>query len=399
MTSFDPASVVPPAHSAEALMGLESSHGAGVEPALSIAVARGRGSWVQDTVGRRYLDLMSGCAALNHGHRHPTLVAALKAQTDRLTSSAGGFRNDQLGPFLARLTDATGFSSALAMNTDVEALQMAVWLAKTWANQTRAIPFEQSEIVVVEGVGLGSFESGGPPFGLNGPRIPFNDVDALNAAMGPNTAAVVMAFVQPTAGVQAASTAHAERARHLCSESGALLIADERETGLGRTGRLFGFEHSNLRPDCAVVGRALGGGVYPVSALLGDGDFMRASTTMGPALGFGAGPLAAAVGIAALNVLQDEELCNRSAQLGARALDRLRGLDSPHVRSVRGCGLLIGVEIESKSGPASAFCEALLARGVLCREAEGQIIRLVPPLTIDEDDWDYALSVIAEVLG
>ena len=396
MTSFDPASVVPPAHSADALMGLESSHGVGVRPALPIAVSRGRGAWVQDTVGRRYLDLISGHGALNHGHRHPTIVAALKAQADRLTRSAGGFHNDQLGPFLARLTDATGFSSALAVNTDFEALQVAAWLARSWANQTRSVPLEQSQVVVVGGSDLGS-----PPQ-LSGPGVvpvPFGDLEALNAAIGPNTAAIVMAFVQSTAGIEVASQAHVERTRQLCSERGAWLIADERETGLGRTGHLFGFEHSTVRPDCAVVGCALGGGVYPVSAIVGDGDFLHAASTMRPAFGFGVGPLGAAVGLAALNVMHDEGLCARSARLGALALERLRGLDSAHVRSVRGCGLLIGVEIEPESGPARTFCEALLERGVLCRDAQSQVIRLVPPLTIDEDDWDYALSVIAEVLG
>ncbi len=401
MTSFDPGSAVPPSHSPDELIAFEQGLGANNCRPFPLVIARGRGSWVQDLKGNRYLDMLSSFSALNQGHRHPKIMAALKAQADRITLTSRAFHNDQLGPFLAKLTTVTGFQMALPMNTGAEAVDTALKAVRKWAHKHKSIPLAETEVIIAKGSSHARMTTTGWPAEQTASgfvSIPFGDLSALEKAIGDKTAAFLVEPIQVENGVILPPPEYFQGVRELCSQHDILLCMDEIQTGLGRTGRLFAFEHYGMRPDCVTVGKALGGGVFPVSAFLASRDIMAVFEPGEHRSTFAGNPLGSAVASASLDVVVDDGLVERSDELGSWFMEQLRDLNSPHVTEVRGSGLLMGVEIKVESGPACRFCEALVEKGILCNDTHPQVIRLAPPLTIDRDDLEWALVHLQEVL-
>lgn len=375
---------------------------------LPVVLAHGEGAWVVDEHGNRYLDMLSAYSALNQGHRHPRIVAAAQEQLARVTLTSRAFHNDRLGPFLARLSQVSGFQKALPMNTGAEAVETAIKAARKWSWKVKGVPVDTAEIVVASGNFHGrtttivSFSSeeqyrmGFGPFTPGFVEVPFGDAAAVEAAIGPRTAAVLVEPIQGEAGVKVPPHGYLRALREICDRNQVLLVLDEIQTGLGRTGKMWAFEHEGIRPDGLCVGKALGGGLYPVSAFCADDAVMGVFRPGDHGSTFGGNPLGAAIGLAALDVLLDEELPVRAARLGAHLVERLLAMKSPRVVEVRGRGLLVGVELD---GPARPWCEALQRRGVLCKETHDTVLRFAPPLVIGEDDLDRALDAVAEVLA
>jgi ornithine--oxo-acid transaminase len=411
MTSFDPGAAVPPVHTPDELIAIEHKHGAHNYHPLPIVIARARGSWVQDTEGNRYLDMLSSYSALNQGHRHPQIMAALKAQADRITLTSRAFHNDQLGPFVAKLSAISGFEMVLPMNTGAEAVETGLKAARKWAYTHKGVPSGQAEIITASGnfhgrtttiVGFSSeeqYQDGFGPFTPGFVAVPFGDAAALEAAITPNTAAFLVEPIQAEGGIVMPPDGYLQQVREICTRNNVLLFLDEIQTGLGRTGRMFAYEHAGIRPDCVSLGKALGGGVYPVSAFLADTEVMSVFSPGDHGSTFGGNPLGAAIAMASLDVIIDEGLAERADSLGTRLMEQLRELGSPHIAEVRGAGLLIGIEIKAASGPARQFCADMMKKGLLCKETHAQVIRLAPPLNIDQYDLDWALEHMAEVLG
>jgi len=377
---------------------------------LPVVLERGEGAWVWDVEGNKYLDMLSAYSAVNQGHRHPAIIAALKAQADRLTLTSRAFHNDQMGPFLQQLCEVTGFERALPMNTGAEAVETAIKAARKWGYLVKGVADQQAEIIVCQQnfhgrtttiVGFSSDEGSRNGFGPFTPgfvSIPYGDADALAAAITPNTVGFLVEPIQGEAGVVVPPEGFFGRAVEICREHGVLLINDEIQTGLGRTGKLFCGDWDGSRGDIMIVGKALGGGVFPVSGILASSEVMDVFTPGDHGSTFGGNPLGAAVGRAALDVTLDEDLPARSNELGNWFMDELRAIDSPHIDHVRGRGLMIGVVIRDESGPARPFCEQLQARGILAKETHEQVIRFAPPLVIEKETLEWALPHIAEVV-
>ncbi|MDH3422800.1 MAG: ornithine--oxo-acid transaminase [Gemmatimonadota bacterium] len=378
---------------------------------LPVVLERGEGVWVWDVDGKRYMDMLSGYSALNQGHRHPAIVAAAKAQLDALTLTSRAFHNDQMGPFLKELCEATGFERALPMNTGAEAVETAIKMIRKWGYEVKGVAPGQAEIIVCENnfhgrtttiVGFSTeeqYKDGFGPFTPGFKVIPYGDAKALEAAITKNTVGFLFEPLQGEGGVVVPPEGFIKRARELCTQHKVALMADEIQTGLGRTGRLFCCDWESVRPDVLIVGKALGGGLYPVSAAIADEEFMGVFRPGDHGSTFGGNPLGAAIGRASLRVVLDEKLSERSAELGAWFMQKLREIDSPHVREVRGKGLMIGVVIKDSSGPARPFCEALDEKGVLAKETHHQVIRFAPPLTITQEELEFALEQATEVLS
>jgi ornithine--oxo-acid transaminase len=378
---------------------------------LDVVIERAEGAWMWDVEGRRYLDMLSGYSALNQGHRHPAIVAAARAQLDRITLTSRAFHNDQMGPFLRELCEATGFERALPMNTGAEAVETAIKLVRKWGYEVKGVPDGQAEIIVCENnfhgrtttiVGFSSedqYRAGFGPFTPGFRMIPYGDADALAAAITDETVGFLVEPIQGEGGVVIPPDGYLARARELCDQADVALMADEIQTGLGRTGRLFACEWENVRPDVLIVGKALGGGIYPVSATLADAEFMDVFRPGDHGSTFGGNPLAAAIGRASLAVILDEGLSERADQLGEWFMDQIAKIPSRHVLEVRGRGLMIGVEIKESSGTARPYCEALKERGILAKETHGQVIRFAPPLVIGRETLEEALEHVQEVLA
>ena len=377
---------------------------------LPVVLERGEGSWVWDVEGNRYLDMLSSYSAVNQGHRHPAIIAAARAQLDRLTLTSRAFHNDQMGPFLRELCEAAGFDAALPMNTGAEAVETAIKMVRKWGYQVRGVSEGKAEIIVCEDnfhgrtttiVGFSSeaqYREGFGPFTPGFKLIPYGDIDALRAAIGPNTVGFLVEPIQGEAGVIVPPDGYMRQAAKICRDHRVALVADEIQTGLGRTGRLFCCDWDGVRPDILIVGKALGGGVYPVSAAIADAGFMDVFRPGDHGSTFGGNPLGAAVGRASLRVILEEDLSRRSDELGSWFMDRLRAIPSPHVEEVRGRGLMIGVVIRESSGTARPFCEALQARGILAKETHHQVVRFAPPLTVEQETLEAALVEIEAVL-
>ncbi len=377
---------------------------------LPVVLARGEGPWVWDVEGNRYLDMLSAYSALNQGHLHPKIVDAAKDQLERLTLTSRAFHNDQMGPFLRELCDAAGMERALPMNTGAEAVETAIKMVRKWGYLRRGIPDDQAEIIVCEDnfhgrtttiVGFSSEEEYRRNFGPFTPGfrlIPYGDLEALADAINPNTAGFLVEPIQGEAGVVVPPDGYLRKAAELCRERGVAFMADEIQTGLGRTGRLFCCDWEGVRPDVLIVGKALGGGVYPVSAVVADAEFMDVFRPGDHGSTFGGNPLAAAVGRASLQVILDEQLSERSDEVGSWFMGELRGVSSTHISQVRGKGMMIGVEIRRSSGKARPFCEALQARGILAKETHDQVVRFAPPLAIERGILEAALPDISAVL-
>ena len=377
---------------------------------LPVVIDRGDGVWVWDVEGNRYMDMLSAYSALNQGHGHPAILEAARAQLDKLTLTSRAFHNDQMGPFLRELCEATGFEQALPMNTGAEAVETAIKMVRKWGYQVKGVPVDQAEIIVCENnfhgrtttvVGFSSedqYKEGFGPFTPGFKLIPYGDADALAAAINENTVGFLFEPLQGEGGVVVPPEGFVARSRELCNEHSVALMADEIQTGLGRTGRLFCCDWESVRPDVLIVGKALGGGVYPVSAAIADSEYMNVFEPGDHGSTFGGNPLGAAVARASLKVILDEKLSERSDELGSWFMGQLRAIDSPHVQEVRGKGLMIGVVIKESSGTARPFCEALDEKGVLAKETHHQVIRFAPPLTVTQEELEFALGKAREVL-
>ncbi|MFH1466493.1 MAG: ornithine--oxo-acid transaminase [Pseudomonadota bacterium] len=378
---------------------------------LPVVLSRGEGVWVEDSDGKRYMDMLACYSAVNQGHCHPRIKAAMVAQLDRLTLTSRAFLNDRMGGFLKKLCELSGFDKALPMNTGAEAVETGLKAVRKWGYKVKGVPEGQAEIIVCADnfhgrtttiVGFSTepqYRDGFGPFAPGFKVVPYGDIAALEAAFTANTVAFLVEPVQGEAGIIVPPEGYLKEARALCDNWGALLFLDEIQSGFGRTGRMFAFEHEGIRPDCMTVGKALSGGFYPVSAFLASAEVMGVFNPGDHGSTFGGNPLASAVAEAALDVLVEENLVVRAEELGAYLMEQLRGIHSPHIDHVRGVGLFIGIVIKDSSGPARPFCERLMEQGVLAKETHHQVIRLAPPLVITKDEIDWALVRLRAVLG
>jgi ornithine--oxo-acid transaminase len=390
---------------------LEERFGAHNYHPLDVVITRGEGVWVYDVEGKRYLDCLSAYSALNQGHVHPKILQALLEQAKELTLTSRAFRNDQLPLFYKELSDLTGYEMSLPMNSGAEAVETALKLARKWAYQVKGIPRYQAEIITAQNnfhgrtISIISFSSEPlyrddfGPFTPGFVEVPFGDVEAISKAINPHTAAVMLEPIQGEAGVNIPPKGYLRQVRDLCVQNNVLFIADEIQTGLGRTGKLFACDHESVHPDLVIIGKALSGGFYPVSAVIGSSNLLGLFQAGEHGSTFGGNPLGMAVARAALRVLVEENMIENSARMGEYFYEQLAEITSPHVKEVRGKGLIIGVELYPRAGGARRFCEALLAEGVLAKETHENVIRFAPPLIIDQATIDWALPHIRKVLN
>jgi ornithine--oxo-acid transaminase len=393
------------------LIDQESRYGASHDQPCGVVFTRADGVYLWDVHGNRYMDFLASHGVVAQGHNHTRIAAAMVEQCLRLCLTSSGFRNDRRPPLLEKLCTLAGFEKALFLNSGAEAVETAIQGIRKWGEQEKGIAPGRGEILVFSGNDHGRTTTllscsdrplrtqGFGPFTPGFRLLPFGDLGAVKAAAGPNTCGVLVEPVQGEAGVVLPVKGFLKGLREVCDSRRIMLIADEIQSGLGRTGKLFAFEHDGIRPDGVVLGGALSGGFYPVSAVLGAQEWMRVFTPGSHGSTFGGNPLACAVASAALDVLADEKLVDRSAELGAYLLERLRSMDSPLVREIRGIGLWAGIELLPEAGPAHLFCDALRQEGLLCCDGGEQTIRLTPPLIITREQLDWALGKIKLVLG
>jgi ornithine--oxo-acid transaminase len=389
------------------LTATEALYGANNYAPLDVVLTRGEGVYVWDVAGRRYLDCLSAYSAVNQGHCHPKILAAMVDQAKRLTLTSRAFRNDQLAPFYEELCALTGSHKVLPMNSGAEAVESALKVARKWAYQVKGVPDGRAEVVVCRGnfhgrtiaiVGFSTDPASRDGFGPFAPGfklVPFGDAEALAAAITPDTAAFLVEPIQGEAGVIVPPAGYLKWARELCSRHGVLLILDEIQTGLGRTGRLLAEEHEGIEADLTLVGKALSGGFYPVSAVLSNVEAMDVLHPGEHGSTFGGNPLACAVARAALKVLVEEGMVENAARVGARLKAGLEAVATPAVREVRGRGLMLAVELHPDAGGARPVCERLQTLGLLVKETHGHTLRVAPPLVLTEDQADW----IAEQFG
>jgi ornithine--oxo-acid transaminase len=389
---------------------IEEQYGAHNYHPLDVVIERCEGVWVYDVDGNRYLDCLSAYSALNQGHVHPRILKALMEQAQKVTLTSRAFRNDQLPLLYRELSEMTGYEMALPMNSGTEAVETALKLARKWAYQVKGVPRYQAEIITFENnfhgrtISVISFSSEAKyrddfgPFTPGFVSVAYGDAQAVEQAITPNTAAISVEPIQGEAGVIVPPEGFLRDLRRIADRHNVLLIADEIQTGLGRTGKLFACDHEGVRPDMMVIGKALSGGFYPVSAALADRSLMGLFEPGEHGSTFGGSPLGAAVARAALSVIKDENLAQNAARIGEYFLEQLAEIPSPHVKEVRGKGLLIGVELKPEAGGARRFCVALKQRGILAKETHQHVIRFAPPLIIDQPTVDWALPKIREVL-
>jgi len=393
------------------LMEMEWKYGAHNYKPIPVVIERAEGIWVWDPEGRKYLDCLSAYSAVNQGHRHPRIVKALLEQTGRVTLTSRAFYNDILPLFLERLTSISGFEAVLPMNTGAEAVETGIKLARKWGYNKKGVEKDKAEIIVCEDnfhgrtttiVGFSSdrgTRDGFSPFTPGFITIPYDDIEALKEAITPNTVAFLVEPIQGEAGVVVPREGYLSKARQVCRENNILLMLDEIQTGLGRTGKLFAYMHEeDARPDILLVGKALGGGMFPVSAALADRYIMDVIGPGDHGSTFGGNPLGCAVAMAALDVLVDERLSERAAELGSYFMERLKEIRTDKVKEIRGKGLLIAVEMKEDHGSARPLCEKLKEMGVLAKDTHGQTIRFAPPLIIERDDIDFIVERVRMVL-
>ncbi|HEY6258480.1 MAG TPA: ornithine--oxo-acid transaminase [Xanthobacteraceae bacterium] len=391
-------------------MELEARYCAHNYEPLPVVLTRGEGAYLWDIHGARYVDMMSAYSAASHGHAHPRILRALAAQARRLAIPSRAYCNDRLGPFVAELCRLSGLDVALPMNTGAEAVETAIKAARRWGYQVKGIPRDCAEIIVAAGNFHGrtttiisfstedEYREGFGPFTPGFRSVPFGDLTAMERAIRPQTAAVLIEPIQGEAGIVVPPAGWLAGVRRLCDAHQVLLIVDEVQSGLGRTGAWFACDHEGVRPDGMVVGKALGGGVLPVSAFVARREVMDVFTPGSHGSTFGGNPLAAAVALEALRVIEDEGLVERSRVLGAHMLERLHAIKSPALAAVRGRGLWAAAEIDPRAGSARNVCERLKRKGVLSKETHHTVVRLAPPLVISQDDLDWALDRLEEVI-
>jgi ornithine--oxo-acid transaminase len=377
---------------------------------LPVVLTRGKGVWLWDDRGNKYLDMMSAYSAVSHGHGHPRILAALNRQAERLSVASRAFHTDQLGPFLERLCQVTGLDAACPMNTGAEAVETAIKAARRWGYRVKQIPENHAEIIVAAGnfhgrtttiVGFSdepAYRDGFGPFTPGFVRSPFGDAAAFEKAITPNTCAILVEPIQGEAGIRVPPAGWLRQLREICDRHEVLLILDEIQSGLGRTGKWFAWQHEGITPDGACLGKALGGGVLPVSAFVARREIIELLTPGSHGSTFGGNALAAAVGLESLRVLEDEQLVQRSAELGEFLIRVLRGIQSPLIREVRGKGLWIGVEFDPLQVWAREVCERLAARGILTKETHDTTVRFAPPLVISKPELEWAVGQFTQVV-
>ncbi len=377
---------------------------------LPVVIERGEGVWVWDVDGNKYLDMLAAYSALNQGHCHPRIVNAMTEQAKKCTLTSRAFHNDKMGDFLEKLCKLTGFEKALPMNSGAEAVETALKVARKWGYLKKGVEANKGEIIACENNFAGrtitvisfsseeQYKKGFGPFTPGFKIIPYNDTEALEKAINENTIAFIVEPIQGEGGIIAPDKGYLKKVREITKKNNVLLILDEIQSGFGRTGELFAYYHEDIRPDILVMGKALSGGAYPVSAIVTDNEIMDVLKPGDHGSTFGGNPVAAAVGIAALDVLIDEELPKRSKELGQYLMDELNKIDSPAIKEIRGKGLFVGIEIKKEYGTARKYTEQLKEMGVLCKATHGQTIRLAPPLVIKKDELDYGIEKIKKVL-
>lgn len=388
-------------------VNLEEKHGARIYAPLDIVIERAEGPWVFDVEGKKYLDCLSGYSAMNFGHTHPRLVQVAKDQLDKVTLTSRAFRNAELPGFLARLHETFGYDLALPMNTGAEAVETAIKAVRKWGYEVKGVPADQAEIIVCSNnfhgrtmavVGMSSEESYKRNFGPFAPgfvTVPFGDAEALREAITPNTVGFLFEPIQGEGGVILPPEGYLQQAAELCRQNNVLLVADEIQTGLGRTGYALAVEHEGVRPDVVILGKSLGGGIIPLSAVLADEPVLGRFAPGDHGSTFSGNPLATAVGSAVLDLLNDDALYTAIKESGARLLQALREMNVPVVREVRGRGLMIGIEL---TGSARPYCERLAEEGVLCKETHDSVLRITPPFSITEEQIDWLVAQVESVL-
>lgn len=389
---------------------IEQTHkfGANNYHPLPIVVSKAEGVWVESPEGDRYMDMLSAYSAVNQGHRHPKIIQALKDQADKVTLTSRAFHNDQLGPWYEKICKLTNKNMALPMNTGAEAVETALKAARRWGYDVKGISENQAEIIACTGnfhgrtmgaVSLSSdpeYKRGFGPMLPGIKLIPYGDLEALKAAITPNTAAFLMEPIQGEAGIILPPDGFMKAASELCKENNVLFIADEIQVGLARTGKMFAYEWEQIEPDMLILGKALGGGVFPISCVVANSDILGVFNPGSHGSTFGGNPLACAVSIAALEVIEEEKLEQRSLELGKYFLDQLKSIENPVIKEVRGRGLFIGVELTEEARP---YCEQLKDEGLLCKETHDTVIRFAPPLIISKEEIDWAFEKIKKVLA
>lgn len=391
-------------------INLEDKHGAHNYHPLDVVLSRGEGVWVYDVEGNKYLDCLSAYSALNQGHNHPKIRQAMIDQLDHITLTSRAFYNDKLGLLYKKLNEMTGYDKSLPMNSGAEAVETAIKVARKWGYETKGIPRHKAEIIVADGNFHGRtitiisfspnqhYKHNFGPFTPGFPMVKYGDVTALEAAINENTVAVLLEPLQGESGIIVPPQGYLKAVEELCRANEILLIADEIQTGLGRTGALFACDHENVRPDIMVVGKALSGGFYPVSAVLADEPILGLIVPGDHGSTFGGNPLGAATAIAALEVIEEENLIDNAREMGQYILDHLEEIPKKNILDVRGKGLLIGIELKHALGGARRFAEDLKERGLLVKETHKHTIRLAPPLILDKATADWMLPIVRDVL-
>ncbi len=391
-------------------IALENQYGAHNYAPLDVVLTKGEGVWVEDVEGKRYLDCLSAYSAVNQGHCHPKIMATAKEQMEKLTLTSRAFRNDQLGLFYKELCELTNSHKVLPMNSGAEAVESAIKVVRKWGYTVKGVPEDKAEIIVCEHnfhgrtiaiVGFSSdFDSrnGFGPFPAGFVKIPFGDAQALRDAITPNTVGFLVEPIQGEAGVNIPPDGYLKEVREICTENNVMLVLDEIQTGLGRTGKLLAEEHEGIEADLTLIGKALSGGFYPVSAVLSNSEVMDVLNPGEHGSTFGGNPLAAAIARTSLKVLVEEGMVENAAKMGDRFIAGLRTIENPHIKEIRGRGLMIAVEFEPEAGGAKQYVKALAKKGLLCKETHTHTIRFAPPLVITADEVDWAVGVIKEVL-
>ncbi len=389
---------------------LENQYGAKNYKPLDVVLTKGYGIWVEDVEGKKYMDFLAAYSAVNQGHCHPRLVKVMKEQGARLALTSRAFRNDQLPLFARELCEMTGYEKMLPMNSGAEAVETAIKAARKWGYKIKGVEDGKSEIIVCEGNFHGrtttiisfssddQYKDGFGPFTPGFRLLPYGDLEALEKAVNKNTVAFLVEPVQGESGVVVPPANYLKQAAEICRANNVLLVADEIQSGLGRTGKLFAYEHDGVKPDMVIIGKALSGGMYPVSAVVASAEILGVFNPGDHGSTYGGNPLACAIAREALKIIANEDLVQKSAELGAYLMQKLQALKSPYVDFYRGKGLWIGIVLKKDAGGARRFCEALQANGILAKETHENVIRLAPPLIITRDEIDLALDKIRTVL-
>ncbi len=397
--------------STKELIAKEKKYGANNYNPIPLVIATGSGPWVTDVEGKRYLDFLAAYSAVNQGHNHPRIKEALLKQLDRITLTSRAFHNDMMGEFLEKLCTVTGFEKALPMNTGAEAVETAIKAVRKWGYKVKGVPDGKAEIVAFSGNFSGrtttiisfsteeQYKDGFGPFTPGFNVAEYGNYEDLADKVNENTVGILIEPVQGEAGVVVPPAGFLKKVRDLATANNVLLIADEIQSGFGRTGKMFCYEHDGIRPDVLVVGKALSGGYYPISAVLADDAVMSVFNPGDHGSTYGGNPLASAIAIASLDVLIDEKLAENSAELGEYLLSELKKIDNPLIQEIRGKGLFVGIVMKPEAGGARKYCETLMNDGVLCKETHQDVIRIAPPLTISKEDLDIGIAAIKKVLS